>query len=183
MRFVSYKSLYLCKALSSLLQVHPVSFSWLGSFIRLCLPSSLPVPVPLASVCPERRVSMVLSCYIVLPKHLCCHWLLPAVRHSQLFLLLYHLFWANWKENICQVHCYPQPKRKEHMLGPGELPCSQVHVCTLALSQTWTKARTGYMSTLPLSTLDFINGKPGKVRGWGGATWSHPGKRSRWLKD
>lgn len=54
-------------------KVHLVSLSWLGSFILACLPSSLLVPVPLASVCPDRGVSMVLSYYTVFPKHLYHH--------------------------------------------------------------------------------------------------------------
>lgn len=99
-----------------------VSLIWLGIFILVCLPSSLPIPVSLVLVCPDSSSSVVLSCLSQTPTTTC------AVSHPQLPLLLHDSLWAARKGNFCQAHCPPppQPKRKEHAQGPGEFPHSQV---------------------------------------------------------
>lgn len=156
------------------LKPHLVSLNRSGIFIHACLPSSLPIPVSLVLVCPDSSSSVVLSCIFQTPTTTC------AVGHPQLPLLLYHSHQAARKVNFCQAHCVSLPAQEEGACtSPGKLPHCPGHVCTLSLSQIQTRARTLYISTFPLNTLVFMNGKPGKMRGCRGATRSCPGKRFR----
>lgn len=90
-------------------KVHFVSLSWLGRFILACVPISLPVPVSLASVCPDSSLYGALLLYCLSqtplpPLTLCCQ--------SQLLLLLHHPLQADRKVSFCQTRHF-LPAREE----------------------------------------------------------------------
>ena len=95
-------------------KAHLVSIRRLGSFILACHLTTLPVPVPLASACPDSGVSIAISCNTVFPKHLYHHSLPCAVTHPQLLLLLHHPLQADRKVNF---YSPPSPRgRSTHQV-------------------------------------------------------------------
>lgn len=110
MRFVSYVSLYLRKALSSLLQ-SPFCFSQLIRKFHSCLCPHLPACPCALGISLSRQQSLYgalllycLSQTPLPPLNLCCQ--------SQLLLLLHHPLQADRKVSFCQAR-YFLPAREE----------------------------------------------------------------------
>lgn len=146
---------------------NPSCFSQLITNFYSCLSPLLPAYPCVLGVARQQQLCGALLSFPNTYYYLCCQS--PTTTTSAQFTL------GSQKSEFLPGSLSPsaQPKTKEHAQGPGEFPHSQVRACTLSLTQIQTGARTWYVSTLPLNTLVFMNGKPGKMRGCGGATWSY----------
>lgn len=152
-------SLYLHKALSTASK--PILFLSTDQEFLFLLVS----PSPCLFLCPWSQCALTVAalwCSPVFPKHstsLCYQSPTAAASPAPLTL--------GSQESLSPR---PPAQKEGACTSLGELPHCPVHVCTLSLSQIQTRARTPYISTLPHNTLVFTNGKPGKMRGCGGAT-------------